>query len=101
MVEFKKHGNIHHKVEVHFVMTNGNHKHFHNGTCCKDNWRFIYGNYKKKIDYIGVTNHNEDYLEMFIEIGSHKDCPKALVKHTLTSLMNSCIVDHVSTFHIH
>jgi len=49
MVEFKKHGNIHHKVEVHFVMTNGNHKHFHNGTCCNDDWRFIYGNYKKKL----------------------------------------------------
>jgi hypothetical protein len=39
MVELKKHGKIHHKVEVHFVMTNGNRKHFHNGTCCKDKWR--------------------------------------------------------------
>jgi hypothetical protein len=62
MVEFKKHRNVHHKVEVNFVMTN-----FHNGTCCKDKWRFIYGNYKKIIDYIGITNHNEDYLEMSIE----------------------------------
>jgi hypothetical protein len=34
MVELKKHGNIHHKMEVQFVMTNGHPKHFHNGTCC-------------------------------------------------------------------
>ncbi len=35
----------------------------------------FYGNYKKIIDCICVTNHNEDYLEMSIEIRSHKDCP--------------------------
>jgi hypothetical protein len=77
MVELKKHGNIHHKMEVQFVMTNGHPKHFHNGTCCKDKWRFIYGNYKKIIDYISITNHNEDYLEMSIENRATQGLPRS------------------------
>jgi hypothetical protein len=44
-----------------FFMANGHSKHFNNGTTWKDKWGSFYANYKKIIDYMGVTGHNEDY----------------------------------------
>jgi hypothetical protein len=44
-----------------FFMANGHSKHFYNGATCKDKWGFLYGDYKKIIDYMGIVGHNEDY----------------------------------------
>lgn len=48
-------------------MTNGHYVHHHNGTTCKGKWGFMYGNYKRIHDYLCVTNHNENYWEMFVK----------------------------------
>lgn len=43
-----------------YVMVNGNSKHCHNGTTPKDKCGSFYGDYKKIIDYMNNSNHNEN-----------------------------------------
>lgn len=40
-------------------MVNGNSKHCHNGTTPKDKCGSFYGDYKKIIDYMNNSSHNE------------------------------------------